>query len=422
MRTLLPWLLATTAHHASSIALLPPSHPIIQRSTLAHKIPDPPNAAPPRLPLPSPHKQPGAKRIKIRSGPYKIPDMTVVGSPYGDKGTLFNLPDTSIERPCEGECTILTQQAGLEFVNGELAFSFSSDGGEGNGEMGGEFCANGHVFWLGTNANIDSGLWLHHMVSFIKGPGRWDPTCYGWPSGPHLAVGATGATSERMMASGNERAFLDYSANPEGSGYHFKSTDKLAYLVDLMNMNMEANVVYVTMTYDYLEGPLPPGWLDVKTIWLDAFQCGTSEIAAPKQNGAFTVSSKPWKPNFEGKILGGMGHLHDGGIIVDTMAGPNTPMCSQDIPYSEKPEFKWSGKMAGADKPADDHISSMPQCKIQAVTQLKKDQSWTVEGKYDYDKRAGNLEGGKQSNVMAISLVFVGVPPGGVPKPGWFGR
>lgn len=29
----------------------------------------------------------------------------------------------------------------------------------------------------GTNANIDSGLWLHHMVTFIKGPGRWDPTC-----------------------------------------------------------------------------------------------------------------------------------------------------------------------------------------------------------------------------------------------------
>lgn len=23
----------------------------------------------------------------------------------------------------------------------------------------------------------------------------------------------------------------------------------------------------MTMVYDYLEGPLPPGWLDVKTVW-----------------------------------------------------------------------------------------------------------------------------------------------------------
>lgn len=43
-----------------------------------------------------------------------------------------------------------------------------------------------------------------------------------------------------MMASGNERAFLDYSTHPEGSGYHFNEKDKLAYLVDLMNMNMNA--------------------------------------------------------------------------------------------------------------------------------------------------------------------------------------
>jgi hypothetical protein len=243
---------------------------------VAGKVPDPPGAAPRRVDMKSPHKTPGAKRVKIRSGPYKIPDMTVVGSPYGDKGTIFNLPDTNIERPCQGECTVLTQQAGLEFPNG-------------------------------TNANIDSGLWLHHMVGFIKGPTRWDPTCYGWPSGPHLAIGGTGSTSERMMASGNERAFLDYSTNPAGSGYHLTAQDKFAYLVDLMNMNMNANVVYVTMVYDYLDGPLPAGWLDVKTVWLDAFQCGTSEIAPPKQNGAFTISSKPWKPNFEGKLLGGMG-------------------------------------------------------------------------------------------------------------------
>lgn len=80
----------------------------------------------------------------------------------GEAGSLWNYPDTAIEKPCT-ECTIVAQQAGLEFLDGK-------------------------------NANIDSGLWLHHvrqstlsgrilantylkMVHFLTGPGRWDPTC-----------------------------------------------------------------------------------------------------------------------------------------------------------------------------------------------------------------------------------------------------
>lgn len=46
----------------------------------------------------------------------------------GHAGMLPNHPDPKIEKPCEGDCTIVWQQAGLEYANG-------------------------------TNANIDSGLW-----------------------------------------------------------------------------------------------------------------------------------------------------------------------------------------------------------------------------------------------------------------------
>ena len=45
--------------------------------------------------------------------------------------------------------------------------------------------------------------------------------------------------------------------------------DRDPYLVELMNMNMEDKVVYLTMTYDYIEGPLPKGWTNIKTIWLE---------------------------------------------------------------------------------------------------------------------------------------------------------
>lgn len=61
---------------------------------------------------------------------------------------LYNHPDFQIEKPCSGdECTILKQWAGLEYANG-------------------------------TDANIDSGMWLHHMISVLAGPTRWDPVSH----------------------------------------------------------------------------------------------------------------------------------------------------------------------------------------------------------------------------------------------------
>ena len=49
----------------------------------------------------------------------------------GEYGALFNFPDFTPEKPCE-ECTIVKMEAGLEYPNA-------------------------------TDANIDSGMWLHHV-------------------------------------------------------------------------------------------------------------------------------------------------------------------------------------------------------------------------------------------------------------------
>jgi hypothetical protein len=231
------------------------------------------------------------------------------------------------------------------------------------------------------------------------------------------------SNTERIFASGNERTLIDYNPGPTGSGYHLNANDKFAYLVDLMNMNMDERVVYVTMTYDYVEGPLPQGWSDVKMVWLDAFQCGTSEVAPPKQTGSFTISSRPWTPNIEGTLLGAMGHVHDGGVLVTISAIPGQAMCKQEVKYGESPAFKFTGTAMVNDKPAVDHISSMGTCKVDSAKEMKKTQSWVVDGHYDFDKAAGNIENGKQSNVMSIALVLVAVPPGGVKRPvGWFGK
>jgi hypothetical protein len=187
-----------------------------------------------------------------------------------------------------------------------------------------------------------------------------------------------------------------------GSGYHITKEDKFAYLVELMNMNMKDTTVYLTMTYDYLEGALPTGWKDIKTVWLDANQCGTSEVKPPKEDGPFTIESKPWTPNFEGRIVSAMGHLHDGGIAFEFHSSKNTPLCKSTAKYAETPAYKYTGTSMGGDKVARDHISSMPGCQKDTdfkVKELKKDQSWIARGYYNYTAREGNLEQGKQSEV-----------------------
>jgi hypothetical protein len=154
------------------------------------------------------------------------------------------------------------------------------------------------------------------MVHFTEGPTRWDAVCYNKISLPHAGVFTTVQKAERYFTSGNERTPFDF--NPEGkdisrgSGYHITDSDKFHYLVDLMNMNMEDKVVYMTMTYDYIDGPLPANWTETKSVWLDAASCGTSEVRPRQQTGKFSIQSNPWKPNFEGRILSSIGHLHDG--------------------------------------------------------------------------------------------------------------
>jgi hypothetical protein len=49
----------------------------------------------------------------------------------GDSGALFNCASDLTDKPCE-ECAITRLEAGLEYPNG-------------------------------TNANIDTGMWLHHV-------------------------------------------------------------------------------------------------------------------------------------------------------------------------------------------------------------------------------------------------------------------
>jgi hypothetical protein len=211
--------------------------------------------------------------------------------------------------------------------------------------------------------------------------------------------------AERFFTAGNERTPFNYNPGgvdlSSGTGYYLRKEDKFQYLVELMNMNMEDKLVYVTMVYDFIDGPLPKGWMDVKPVWIDANQCGTSEVRPLKETGSFTIDSRPWNPNFEGKIIEAMGHLHDGGVDIEIRASNTSALCTATAKYGESPDYFYRGTSMGGDKVAKNHISSMGGCRGEnlKVKELKRGQSWSVRGNYDFSKYEGNLERGKQSEV-----------------------
>jgi hypothetical protein len=270
------------------------------------------------------------------------------------------------------------------------------------------------------------------MVHFNTGPRRWDAvgtsegSCIPMDGvntmgGASLGRGTISAkNTERYFVTGNERLPFHYfnpkTGNSNNSAYHLDSADRFFYLVELMNMNMKDASVYITMTYDIIEGALPAGWQEAKSIFLDANSCRSSEVPSPKGKTQFTVSSKSWRPNVEGRIIDSMGHLHDGGIEIEVYATNSKTLCKSTPVYSGTAEYVYretSMAMHG-DKVAKDHISDMTGCGLDDmhIDKVSRDQSWTVKGHYDYSKRTANLEAGSPSEVMAISVVLVAVPPG----------
>jgi hypothetical protein len=159
------------------------------------------------------------------------------------------------------------------------------------------------------------------MVHFVEGPTRWEPVCNGRISLPYARINLSPARAERNYFCGNERTAFNHNPNgtdlSRGTGYQITWDDRFHYLVDIMNMHMEDKLVYLTMTYDILEGQLPPGWNNTKAFWLDAAACQTSEVQPPKESGSFAIESVPWAPNFEGRLLWSVGHLHDGELLLD---------------------------------------------------------------------------------------------------------
>jgi hypothetical protein len=250
-------------------------------------------------------------------------------------------------------------------------------------------------------------------------------------------------------------------------GYPLYPADRFGVIVDLMNMNDAAKETYLTIYYDYVDGH-PAHFQEVKPVWLDAMQCGTSEVSGRTAGAKFDFASTPWIANFEGEVLGTGGHLHDGGTHLDVIVDKkvicsSVPTYGTDEEALAKAEISKLGATAkdgrklavradppkggapkgGAPKgqarppaqapakgPGDGpasghghmgskHIIQMSICAENkgnvkdiplsplGIKELKKGQSWVLKAYYDYGLYPGmKKNNGGQSTVMGISIMY----------------
>jgi hypothetical protein len=231
------------------------------------------------------------------------------------------------------------------------------------------------------------------------------------------------------------------------AGYPVFAADRFGLITDLMNMNPASKTVYMTMYYDYVEGR-EADWADVKPVWFDVAQCGTSEVGGGSAGSSFQISSTPWSANFEGDILSMGGHIHDGGtkldILVDRrVACTSTPYYGSNeeararadivkaggvppVPGTkEAAELVKSRAKGGADAghghAGGQHVVAMGVCAVDTTAsfngspasplqqkKLVKGQSWMVTAYYNYKERQGMKNNwGGMDTVMGISIMFV---------------
>jgi hypothetical protein len=286
---------------------------------------------------------------------------------------------------------------------------------------------------------------------------------------PHLAVNSTPEDSERFFSSGNERTPANVTKTGHKAGYYLEKNDQISLIVDLMNMNPRPVSVYMTMTYEYIptKQAQAQSFSRVKPVWLDADDCGTSEIAPLSATEPFTIKSKPWKAAFPGTVLGMAGHLHDGGMSLDVLKGGyavcesvptyggtaayvspamhmDTALKTDHSLHSNGSTHQTTQSTNGAPgktrlAQADQHISHMSSCYEQSsssssadasksvsaqapksffaqalleATTMTAGSSWSVAGTYDFSKQPGMLNHkGKEDDIMVIALLYVALPP-----------
>jgi hypothetical protein len=172
------------------------------------------------------------------------------------------------------------------------------------------------VYADGSNADMDTGVMLHHLV--IVEPGKTDVTC--------ARTEGIGAAGRRIFASGNERTPITL---PKGFGFKVDD-ERWAGIIELMNHSDAAKTVYFTADVTHVPASTP-GMKPVTPVWLDVNNCSDSQYSVPAGKSATPWN---WMSTITGRIVAAGGHVHAGGqgLTLDN-ATTKQRICSSRASY-----------------------------------------------------------------------------------------
>ncbi|HET6950856.1 MAG TPA: hypothetical protein VFI47_10800 [Acidimicrobiales bacterium] len=295
--------------------------------------------------------------------------------PHDPEPTVTNPPSSSTLPPQPGSRETVIQYGPYSVQ----AAPVNPDGTHGHAHTGNRFqffirkpCTNCYVTGMtadlvyadGTRAGWSTDAQLHHMVMFASGSGKRDATC---------SASFLGFLGQRFFASGDERTPI---IAPPGYGYFVGAFDQWNLIWELANHHAEPqNGLYIAMKYNWVPANTP-GMKQLEPVWLDVNQCGTSEISVPQGP---STRSWTWNVNRPGKIIGVGGHVHDGGINIDTRNVTTGQMICDSV-------ARYGGSPLYTGHHGEGHLSGMSVCQgtgENPVATVQNGQRVTITGHYN---------------------------------------
>jgi hypothetical protein len=211
--------------------------------------------------------------------------------------------------------------------------------------------------------------------------------------------------------SGNERTVSEFAfANSTvKSGYNVNPQDAFVLHTQLMNLDDVEKWVWVTITYEVLDGVQPDykqGKQVFMTIGNPIAACGRpvtkpwgpSNLTANLKpiSESFIERSEPWIAPQDGFILSTGGHMHDGGVSTEIFKN-NERICNSIPHYSKAKAAHSHGDAVKRQQPSGptaanadiEHIERQDACYYPTGIPLKKGDTMHLQVKYDFKEHPG---------------------------------
>lgn len=216
---------------------------------------------------------------------------------------------------------------------------------------------------------------------------------------------------ENIFMDGNERTTNGYALpnSTVKSGYSLTSDNSFILTTELMNMVDDEKWAWVTLTYEYLDGP-QPDYKQGKTVWLSIgpaiAACGRWDVASPfgpsnltwtqqPKSDKFVEHSFPWNATRDGLILSTGGHMHDGGVSTQIFQNgkkicDSLPHYGKGAGHGMKRKMKKRQMGGGAASNSEiEHIETQDACTFTQGLPMKKGDSVYLSVDYDFKRYPG---------------------------------